>query len=73
MMVYICDRCGKTIPRPSGDWPRRRNICYGHAEYDDSTDGGSLVSMDVCESCYKSFWSWKSMYQTEEMEDDDED
>lgn len=68
MMVYICDRCGKTITRPesTADEPIKRIIDWGFSKYDDPNDGGTLEQMDVCCSCYESFLQWKRMYLMED-------
>ena len=42
MLAYICDRCGKTIPRPEEGPPIKRVIDWGVANYDDPTDGGTV-------------------------------
>lgn len=63
MLTYICDRCGKTISRPENGSPIKRVIDWGTANYDDPTDGGTVEQIDVCETCFNSFLSWKAMYK----------
>lgn len=69
MLAYVCDRCGKVILRPGGDAdvPIKRVIDWGFANYDDPADGGTVEQIDVCDSCYKSFLSWKVMYHEEKL------
>ena len=70
MLAYICDRCGKTIPRPKDGPPIKRVIDWGAASYDDPTDGGTVEQIDVCESCLNDFLSWKTMYHNKRLEDE---
>ena len=70
MLAYICDRCGKTIPRPEEGPPIKRVIDWGVANYDDPTDGGTVEQIDVCESCFNDFLSWKTMYHNKRLEDE---
>lgn len=68
MMVYKCDRCGKMIERPIGEKPYKKVIDFGRSLYDDPTDGGTVEQIDVCDTCYDSFLSWKVMYHNERLD-----
>lgn len=74
MLAYICDRCGKVIPRPEGtaDRPIKRVIDWGFSMYDDPNDGGEVKQIDVCNSCYKSFQEWRVMFHRERLEKEEE-
>lgn len=70
MMVYRCDRCGKVIeplPKNSADRQIKYVIDWGFSMYDDPNDSGEVEQIDVCDSCYKSFLSWKVMYHDEKL------
>ena len=62
MLTYVCDRCGKLIRRP--DNGLRYIVEYGTANYTDFSEeqGVEVESIDLCESCYKSFCQWQCMY-----------
>lgn len=62
MMVYVCDRCGKIIPRPEKENPTRYIMCYGKADYDDPADGGVLTQIELCKSCYDSLIQWQKRW-----------
>lgn len=62
MLAYVCDRCGKLIQRP--DNGLRYIVEFGSADYDDFLEeqGVEVESIDLCSSCYDSFFHWKHMY-----------
>lgn len=66
MMAYVCDRCGKVISRPAGDTPTRKVLFYGEADYDDPADGGELIGLDICDSCWDSLHQWLRRWQEED-------
>ena len=69
MMMYVCDRCGKTIKRPNNNL--RYEIEWGTADYDNPLGDITVDVIDVCESCYSSFLQWKRMYLTEEKNEEE--
>ena len=73
MLAYICDRCGKVIPRPKGtaDKPIKRVIDWGISNYDDPSDGGEVKQIDVCNACYSSFLDWLHRWQTIDPDTED--
>lgn len=71
MMAYICDRCGKPILRPEGDDVTRKVLYYGESDYDNPADGGELIALDVCESCWKSFKLFLTNFHPENIKEDE--